>query len=59
VEINTPLRFSQAKPLSPSQIAKIKKYFSGIKLRCVYDAKRKKLKPLSKKSTEARRGTRH
>ena len=56
VQINTPLRPSKTEPLSRPEIAKIKKYFSGLDSISVYDIKRKKVAPLSRKQALKRRG---
>jgi wyosine [tRNA(Phe)-imidazoG37] synthetase (radical SAM superfamily) len=51
VQINTPLRPSASQPLSKQEILKIKKYFSGVNVVCVYDKKNKSVTPLNKKNT--------
>jgi wyosine [tRNA(Phe)-imidazoG37] synthetase (radical SAM superfamily) len=61
VEINTPLRKCAVKPLSPKDIRSIAAHFKkicgpAILVRHVYEAPRKKSKPLCLKSTERRRG---
>lgn len=56
VQLNTPLRGCAEKPLSKSEMSDIKKYFKGIKISSVYDAKRKEVKPLDKEDTEKRHG---
>ncbi|NQT90536.1 MAG: radical SAM protein [Candidatus Omnitrophica bacterium] len=56
VQINTPLRPCGVKPLSRKEIDAIKKDFKGMKVVSVYDAKRKKVKSISKKDVLSRRG---
>ena len=61
IEINTPLRISPAKPLSPEDLAEVAGIFRGIcgdkiPARSVYEAKREKSKPFSQPLTERRRG---
>jgi len=56
IQINTPLRPSQSKPLSKSEIYKIKEYFKDMNTISVYDTKRKKVEPISTEDTLKRRG---
>jgi len=56
IQINTPLRPSQSKPLSKSEIDKIKEYFKDMNTISVYDTKRKKVEPISTEDTLKRRG---
>lgn len=61
VEINTPLRESAAKPLSPVELEEITKVFRKIcghrlKVRSVYEVQREKSKPFNRQATEKRRG---
>ena len=61
VEINTPLRVCDVKPLSIEDIEAITAIFRGIcgvkiKIRSVYEAKREKSRPFCQPSTERRRG---
>ncbi|TRZ79371.1 radical SAM protein [bacterium] len=57
VHINTPLRPSGAKPISEAEMKEVKRYFKGLKVLSVYDAKSsKKTKPISRKETLRRRG---
>ena len=56
IQINTPLRPSAVKPLSLLSINKIKKYFKGLNAISVYNARHKKVKPISSKDTLRRRG---
>lgn len=56
VQLNTPLRECAEKPLSKSEMDVIKKYFKGMKVDCVYSAKKKPVKPLDKEETERRHG---
>ena len=56
VQINTPKRASPVKPLPRKTIFAIKRYFREMKVVSVYDAKKKKVKPISAKATLIRRG---
>jgi len=66
VQINTPLRPCEVRPLSKEEIYRIKEYFStkggpalggnGLNTSCVYDVKKKKILPLNEKKTLKRRG---
>ena len=56
IQICTPTRPSSFKPLSPKAILQIKKHFCGMKVLSIYDAKRKKVRPISAKATLLRRG---
>jgi wyosine [tRNA(Phe)-imidazoG37] synthetase (radical SAM superfamily) len=56
IQINTPLRPSQSKPLSKSEIDKIKEYFKDMNTISVYDTKIKKAEPISTEDTLKRRG---
>lgn len=61
IEINTPLRFSPVKPLSPEEIAEITAVFRSLcgsttKIRSIYEEKRGKSQPFCRESTERRRG---
>ncbi|MFH1782181.1 MAG: radical SAM protein [Candidatus Omnitrophota bacterium] len=58
IQINTPLRPSNIKPLSKKDIQAIKKYFKGMNIVTAYDAERKNVMPVSKKETLKRRGKR-
>ncbi len=44
VQINTPTRASEVKPLSPEEIAAIKRHFQGMNVRSCYDAQPQKKK---------------
>jgi wyosine [tRNA(Phe)-imidazoG37] synthetase (radical SAM superfamily) len=55
VQLNTPLRPSPVKPLSPSEMKKIKKEFRKFNVISVYDAEKVKAKALDLHETEARR----
>lgn len=44
VHINTPTRASEVKPLSPAEIAEIKRYFQGMNVLSCYDARTAKKK---------------
>jgi len=56
VQINTPLRGGQVKPLSETDIARIEKHFEGLNIVSVYKAERKKTVPVSAPETLKRRG---
>ena len=56
IQINTPRRPCAIKPLSRKAILEIKKHFSEINAFSLYDAKRKKVRPVSAKDTMLRRG---
>jgi wyosine [tRNA(Phe)-imidazoG37] synthetase (radical SAM superfamily) len=56
IELNTPLRKSQEKPITPKQMEEIKKLFYEFNVRCVYDKHRDPSVPIDKKTTEKRRG---
>lgn len=56
VQINTPLRQCEAKPLSHEEIFKIKKCFKGLNVISVYDKKLQSITPISSKDTMMRRG---
>lgn len=55
VQLNTPLRQCPVKALSKKEMSAIKKCFRGIKVKTVYEAKRKKVTPVSKEDTLRRR----
>lgn len=55
IQINTPLRPSSVKPLSRSEMEKIKKEFRGFNVVSVYDARKVRAKALDLHETEARR----
>jgi len=54
VQINTPLRPSGVKALSPDELTKINKYFYGLNCRYVYDKKKRPILPLDKKDAKKR-----
>jgi wyosine [tRNA(Phe)-imidazoG37] synthetase (radical SAM superfamily) len=56
IEINTPLRPCGVKPLSPAQLLKIKKFFSGQPAKTVYEARKKEFQPFDEKDTVHRHG---
>ncbi len=61
IEINTPLRESPVKPLSPAEIGKVTDIFrstcgTAVKVRSVYEEKREKSEPFCRRATERRRG---
>lgn len=55
-ELNTPLRPSGAGALSRKEMQELKKYFKGLRIKNVYEAKKKKIKAISKPDTIKRRG---
>ena len=56
IQINTPLRPCGVRPISKKEMAKIKEFFKGVNYISIYEAKRKKVKPISKPDTLKRRG---
>jgi len=56
VQLNTPLRPCQLKPLSKRELDEIKKNFEGLNVVSVYETKIKKVEPVSDKDTLKRRG---
>lgn len=56
VQINTPLRPCSVKPLSKTELIEIESYFDGLKVVSVYNAEKKKVKPISNEDTLKRRG---
>jgi wyosine [tRNA(Phe)-imidazoG37] synthetase (radical SAM superfamily) len=56
VQINTPLRPCNSKPLSKVEIDKIKAYFNNMNVITVYDSERKQVEPISTEDTLKRRG---
>ena len=56
VQINTPLRPCESKPLSKSEIDEIKEYFKDMNTISVYDAEKKQVEPISTEDTLKRRG---
>lgn len=56
VQINTPLRSSSKKPLSPKQLEEIEKYFQGLNVISVYKSSLKEVIPVSEPDTLTRRG---
>lgn len=56
VQLNTPLRECAEEALSMPEMDMIKKYFKGMKIDCVYDSRRKEIKPLDKEDAEKRHG---
>jgi wyosine [tRNA(Phe)-imidazoG37] synthetase (radical SAM superfamily) len=60
VQINTPLRPCAVQPLSPEEIAAIRRAFSGLKgVTTVYEAPRSEVIPLNQEETLLRRPTTH
>ena len=56
VQINTPLRPCSVKSLSKTELMEIESYFDGLKVVSVYNAEKKKVKPISNEDTLKRRG---
>lgn len=56
VQINTPLRPCKVKAIPQPELDKIKEHFQGLNPISVYDAKIKKVEPVSKADTLKRRG---
>ena len=56
IQINTPTRPSKVLPLPRKSILEIKKHFREMNAISLYDAKRKKVQPISTKDTMLRRG---
>ncbi len=56
IEINTPLRPSGVKPLSEDDIKEVKKYFEGLPVVTVFEAKKKSYHPLNDAATIRRHG---
>ncbi|MBU4312618.1 MAG: radical SAM protein [Candidatus Omnitrophica bacterium] len=57
VQLNTPLRPCSAKPLSKKEMDAIKLYFKGMRVVCVYDARKKKVEFINRDDTSRRRGS--
>ena len=55
-ELNTPLRPSGASALSKKEMRELRKYFKGLRIKNVYEVKKKKIKAISKSDTTKRRG---
>jgi wyosine [tRNA(Phe)-imidazoG37] synthetase (radical SAM superfamily) len=56
IQINTPTRPRGPLTLSKKELDGIKRYFKGFRCRSVFDAKKKKTKPISRRETLKRRG---
>ena len=56
VQINTPLRPCNVKPLSKTELTEIESYFDGLNIASVYKAEKKKVKSISNEDTLKRRG---
>ena len=56
IQICTPTRPSPVKALSRSALLEIKRHFRGMKVISLYEAKRKKVRPISTRDTMLRRG---
>lgn len=56
VQINTPLRKSLEKPLSPADMAGLKEFFAGQNVRSVYEEAKKDYHPFDEQATVRRHG---
>ncbi len=56
VQINTPLRQSLERPLSPSDMAELKTFFAGQNVRSVYEEEKKDYHPFDDQATVRRHG---
>ncbi len=56
IEINTPLRPSPAVPLSPEELADVKKVFADCPVTTVYELQQKAVRPINKQDTVRRHG---
>ena len=56
VQINTPLRKCNEKPLAREELEIIKSYFKGMKVKTVYDVEKKSIAPVNKEDTRKRHG---
>ena len=56
IQLNTPLRPSEEKPLTPADMAAIKAHFTGLPVRSVYEEEKKVYHPLDRQATERRHG---
>jgi wyosine [tRNA(Phe)-imidazoG37] synthetase (radical SAM superfamily) len=56
IQINTPLRPCNSKPLSKLEVDRIKEYFKDMNVITVYDSERKHVEPISTEDTLKRRG---
>lgn len=56
IQINTPLRKSLAKPLSPADMAELKAFFAGQNVRSVYEEDKKEYHPFDDQATARRHG---
>jgi wyosine [tRNA(Phe)-imidazoG37] synthetase (radical SAM superfamily) len=56
VQINTPLRKSFVKPLSPAEMLELKKFFAGQNVRSVYEEDKKDYHPFDEQATVRRHG---
>jgi wyosine [tRNA(Phe)-imidazoG37] synthetase (radical SAM superfamily) len=56
VQINTPLRPCKIRPLPKQELDRIKQHFQGLNVISVYDARIKKIEPVSREDTLKRRG---
>jgi len=56
VQLNTPLRPCKVKPLPKEDLDEIRKYFEGLKVISVYEAKIREVTPISTEDTLKRRG---
>ena len=56
IQLNTPLRPSSEKPLTPPAMAQIKTYFAGLNVRSVYEEEKKEYRPIDEQATFRRHG---
>jgi wyosine [tRNA(Phe)-imidazoG37] synthetase (radical SAM superfamily) len=56
VQINTPLRKSLVRPLSPADMAELKTFFAGQNVRSVYEEEKKEYHPFDDQATARRHG---
>ncbi len=56
IYLNTPLRPCGCKALSPRELARIKKVFSGLPVVTVFESERRKIRPIDRSTTRKRRG---
>ena len=56
VQLNTPIRPSGVRFLSSAEMQKVRSFFKGMPVTCVYDAERKEIKPFNERDTIRRHG---
>jgi len=57
IQLNTPLRENPISPLSRAAMDQLTRTFKGMRIRMVYQAERRKSKPLNQQTTRRRHGT--